>query len=107
MTEVNGRENAIMQVTYVLNGSVIICCFAVILLHIEKKALLKKNLPTISPLKCKLSGKFQRIMLLMEVSNVKKKVKFPKVLVKMKNNQTFYESQRNYSCVITFEEALL
>ena len=43
----------------------------------------------------------------MEVSNVKKKVKFPKVLVKMKNNQTFYESQRNYSCVIIFEEALL
>ena len=54
------NEKSHQQVTYFLNASWLICWFTVILWHIERKWLLKKNLATILPLKFKLSGKFQR-----------------------------------------------
>ena len=37
----------------------LICCFTVMLLHIERKCFPKRNLATILPLKSKLPGKFQ------------------------------------------------
>ena len=55
----------------------LICCFIVIFLYIERKWLLKRNLATILPLKSKLSEKFSVSMLLMEVSEYWKIVKFP------------------------------
>ena len=50
-------KNAIMQVTYFLNGPMF---FLSILFYIERKWLLVRNLAIILPLKSKLSEKFQR-----------------------------------------------
>ena len=43
----NGVKNTDLQVTYFLNGLMLICSFIVILLYIEKKWLLMRNLTTI------------------------------------------------------------
>ena len=43
----NGVKNTHLQVTYFLNGLMLICSFIVILLYIEKKWLLMRNLTTI------------------------------------------------------------
>ena len=54
-------KNAIMRVTYFLNGLMIDLFFVFfIALYIERKWLLKRNLATILPLKSKKFGKFQR-----------------------------------------------
>ena len=60
MTKLNGMKNAIMQVTYFLNGSMFNLLFIVILFYVERKWLLMKNLDRILLLKSKLSGKHQR-----------------------------------------------
>ena len=43
----NGVKNTDLQVTYFLNGLMLICSFIVILLYIEKKWLLMRNLTTV------------------------------------------------------------
>ena len=52
--------DAIMQVTYFLNGPMFNLYFIAILFYIERKWLFMRNLATVLPLKSKLSGKFQR-----------------------------------------------
>ena len=47
----------------------LICCFTVILLHIERKCHLKTNFATILILKFKLSGKFKRFNASIEMLN--------------------------------------
>ena len=61
-------KKAIMQVTYFRMAPWLICCFIVILFYIDRKRLLMRNLATISPLKFKFSGKFQRFNVI-DVSN--------------------------------------
>ena len=53
-------EKCHYQVTCFLNGPICNLLFFVILLYIERKWLLMRNLVTILPLKSKLSGTFQR-----------------------------------------------
>ena len=74
-------KNAIIQVKYFLNSY----CFTFILLHIERKWLLKKNIATISPLNSKLSAKFQRFNAIHGSIKMLKKVEFQKLSIKMKN----------------------
>ena len=71
MTELNGVENAIMQVTYFLNSPILnlfVFCFFVILFYIGKKRLLMRNVAAILPLNSKLPGNFNVLMLQIEVS---------------------------------------
>ena len=54
-------KNAIMQVTYFLNGSLVnVFLLSYCYILRESYPLLKRNLGTILPLKSRLSGKFQR-----------------------------------------------
>ena len=62
----------------------LIFCFTVILLHIERKLLLKENLTAILPLKSELFGKFQRFNAIDGNIEMLKKVEFLKISVKMK-----------------------
>ena len=57
------------------------------LLQIERKWLLRKNLATILLLKSKLSGEFQRF------NAIDGSIEMLKISINMKNLKTFYESQ--------------
>ena len=58
----NWVKNAIMQVTYFLNGSMFNLLFFFIFFYTERKWLLIRNLAAILPLKSKLSGKRPRFI---------------------------------------------
>ena len=55
----NGMKNAIMQVTYFMNGPMVNCCF-IDIFYAGTKWLLMRKFATILALKSKLSAKFQR-----------------------------------------------
>ena len=80
-----------------MNGH--ICYFFVILLYIEKKWLLVRHLATVLPLKSILFGKFQRVNMKIDASKCWKIVEFQKILIKMKDCNTFYEAQANFICL--------
>ena len=67
----------------------LICYFIVILLYIEEKSLLVRNLTTSQ--NC--MENFSVLMLQNDVSKCWKMVEFPKILMKMKNCKTFYKGQ--------------
>ena len=71
----------------------LICYFIVLLFSVEKTRLLIRNLATVSPLKYRLSGKFQRFNAKDGRSKCWKIVEFPKISIKMKNCKTFYGVQ--------------
>ena len=60
VTKLTGMKNAILQVTYFLNGPMVNLLLFVILFYIERKWLYMRNLATILPLQSILTGKFQR-----------------------------------------------
>ena len=80
-----------------MNGH--ICYFFVIFLYIEKKWLLVRHLATVLPLKSILFGKFQRVNMKIDASKCWKIVEFQKILIKMKDCNTFYEAQANFICL--------
>ena len=89
VTKLNGVKNAIMQVTYFLNGSMfnlLFCCHFV--LYWEKVASYEKFNH-----KSKLYGKFQRFNAINGSVEMLKIVEFLKISIKMKNCKTFYEAQ--------------
>ena len=65
----------------------LICCFIVILLYVEGKWLLMRNLT--APQNC--MENFSVLMLYMEVSKCWKMVGLRKISMEMKNCKTFYE----------------
>ena len=77
-----------MQVTYLLNGSIlnlfVFCLFFVILFYIAIKWLLMRNVASVLPLKSKLSGKFQRFNAINRCIEMLKIVKFSKISIKIK-----------------------
>ena len=77
-----------MQVTYLLNGSIlnlfVFCLFFVILFYIEIKWLLMRNVASVLLLKSKLSGKFQRFNAINRCIEMLKIVKFSKIPIKIK-----------------------
>ena len=82
-------KNAIMQVTYFLNGpmfNLLFCCH--IVLHWEEVTFYEKFNH-----KSKLSGKFQRFNAIDGRIEMLKMVEFSKMSIKMKNCKTFYEAQ--------------
>ena len=90
----NGLKNAIMQVTYFLNGLIlnlfVFCLFFVfvILFYTERKWLLMRNVFAILPLKSKLSGKIQRLNAINRSIDMLKIVEFSKISIKTKNCKT-------------------
>ena len=54
-----------------------------------------RNLATISPLKSKLSGKFQRFNAIDGSIEMLKKIKFPRISIKIKDCEIIYEAQTN------------
>ena len=94
MTKLNGVKNAIMQVTYFLNGPMFnLLHFIVILFYIDWKWLLLRNLAIILLLKSKLSGKFYRFNGIDESIEILKNSWISKNFIKVKNCKTFYETQ--------------
>ena len=95
----NGLKNAIMQVTYLLNGLIlnlfVFCLFFVfvILFYTERKWLLMRNVFAILPLKSKLSGKIQRLNAINRSIEMLKIVEFSKISIKTKNCKTFRKVQ--------------
>ena len=77
-----------MQVTYLLNGSIlnlfVFCLFFIILFYIAIKWLLMRNVASVLPLKSKLSGKFQRFNAINRCIEMLKIVKFSKISIKIK-----------------------
>ena len=65
-------ENAMMQVTYFLDGSMANLLFFVTLFNIEREWLLIRNLATILPLKSNMFGKFQRFSAIDEIMEILK-----------------------------------
>ena len=68
--------------------------FLVILFYIQRKWLLVRNLAAVLPLKCKLSGKFQRFNAMdRNIEMLNRIVEFSKISIKMKNCKTFCKAQ--------------
>ena len=67
--------------------------FFVILLYIERKWLLMRNVALILPLKSKLSGKFQRFNAINRSIKMLKIVEFSKISIEMKSCKTFCKAQ--------------
>ena len=86
-----------MQVTYLLNGSIlnlfVFCLFFVILFYIEIKWLLMRNVASVLLLKSKLSGKFQRFNAINRCIEMLKIVEFSKISIKIQNCKTFCKAQ--------------
>ena len=68
-----------------------VCWDVVLLTYIEKKCFLNRSVATILPLNPNCLKNFGISILLMEVSKCWKIVQFPKISIKMKKFQTFYE----------------
>ena len=68
-----------------------VCWNVVLLTYIEKKCFLNRSVATILPLNPNCLKNFGISILLMEVSKCWKIVQFPKISIKMKKFQTFYE----------------
>ena len=86
-------KNAIMQVTYFLNGSMVNMLFYCHILHIEKKWLFKRNSAIVLPLKFNLSGKFQCFNAIDGSITMLKNSWISKISIEMKNFKTFCEFQ--------------